>query len=174
MSRAVTVLQGLLLLLASVFVFINPWLPMLAVRGARWDTEPTPDQHGQVPTIRGDLPRWAMWMQTLDDWLPGGTYEPTVAALLQRWGRYWCSVYWIGWRNRSHGLRRTFGRPSTAAAYFTHFEPDAEGFVYGIREDGTWYWALPLGPLRMVAGYRIYRLPGEQYLAVPTATIKRA
>lgn len=174
MKRAITILQGLVLLLASIVVLLNPWLPLLAVRFARWDAEPTPDQHGQVPTIRGDLPLWARWMQTLDDRLPGGTYEPAVAEWLSQRGRTYCSVMWIWWRNRAHGLRRTFGRPSTEAAYMTRFEPDAEGFVYGKRSDGTWYWAMPLGPLRAVAGHRIYKLPGDQYLAVPTATVKKA
>lgn len=208
MSKAKTVAQGLVLLLASLAVpfglplawvvllwsltpvltplalslvpvlmslalLLVPVLPVLAVAGARWDSTPTTDQHGQGLTLRGDLPGWARWMQTLDDRLPGGTYEPTVAALLARVGRFWTSVYWIGWRNRAHGLRRVFGLPSTLQAYNERFHP-VDGVAQGVRSDGSWYWARTLGPLRVVAGHRIYRLPGEVFLAVPTATVKRA
>ncbi len=164
-------LQGLVLTLASVFVLLCPPLTMLVVARARWDDVPTPDQWGTTPTVRGDLPRWAMWMQTLDDRLPGGTYEPTVAALLARWGRYWTSCYWLGWRNRAHGLRAVLGTASTSEAYAVRFPPDERGRIYGVRSDGTWYWERRVGPLRIVAGHRIYRLP-DGFLAVPTLTVK--
>lgn len=167
------ILKGLVLLLASLFVLLCPPLSLLAVAFARWDDDPTPDQWGTTPTPRGDLPRWARWMQTMDERLPGGTYEPTVARMLSRWGRYWTSVYWIGWRNRAHGLRRTFGRPSTEDAYRTSFQPDAKGRVYGVRSDGSWYWERRWWQLRLVVGHRVYRIQPGEYLAVPTFTIKR-
>lgn len=197
MGKTSTVLKGLVLLAASLAVpfglplivapllwhvmpaltplalLLVPVLPMLAVAGAKWDSEPSTDQHGQGLTQRGDLPGWARWMQTLDDRLPGGTYEPTVAAMLAKVGRYWTSVYWIGWRNRAHGLRKTFGRPSTLEAYLTRFEFIGD-VAQGVRSDGSWYHAEQIGSLLWVAGHRIYKLPGDQYLAVPTATIKKA
>ena len=66
------ILKGLVLLLAGVFVLLCPPLSLLAVACARWDQDPTPDQWGTTPTRRGDLPRWAHWMQTMDERLPGG------------------------------------------------------------------------------------------------------
>jgi hypothetical protein len=170
----IVILKGLVLLLASIFVLLCPPLSLLAVACARWDQESTPDQWGTTPTRRGDLPRWARWMQTMDDRLPGGTYEPTVARMLERRGRFWTSVYWIGWRNRAHGLRRYFGTPSTEAAYKTSFKPDAQGRIDGVREDGSWYWQRSLWGFRIVAGHRVYRIAPGEYLAVPAVTIKRA
>lgn len=172
-----TILKGLLLTLAGVLVLLLPLLPLLAVLLARWDKVPTPGSWGDYPTIRGDVPRWLSWLQTVDERLPGGLYEPTVVRILERYGRTLCSLYWIGWRNRAHGLRRAMGRPSTEAAWKSSFKPDERGRAYGVREDGTWYWSQLFGPswlrLVVVAGYRVYRLADGAYLAVPTATIKR-
>lgn len=168
------VLKGLALLLASLFVLLCPPLSLLAVAFARWDDEPTPDQWGTTPTPRGDLPRWARWMQTMDERLPGGTYEPTVGRMLTRLGRYWTSVYWIGLRNRAHGLRRSFGQPSTEDAYATSFGPDSKGRIYGVRSDGSWYWERRALGFRLVVGHRVYRTAPGDYLAVPTFTIKRS
>jgi hypothetical protein len=168
------IFKGLVLLLASLLVLLCPPLSMLAVACARWDRHATPDQWGTTPTERGDLPRWARWMQTMDERLPGGTYEPTVARMLERRGRYWTSVYWIGLRNRAHGLRRRFGRPSTEDAYRASFQPDERGRIDGVRSDGSWYWQRSAWGLRVVVGHRVYRIKPGEYLAVPTVTIKRS
>ena len=53
----------------------------------------------------GRLPWGFRWMETPDDPLPGGTYEPTVARIYERWGFYWGSVYWL-MRNRAYRLAR--------------------------------------------------------------------
>jgi hypothetical protein len=53
----------------------------------------------------GRLPRGFQWMETPDDPLPGGTYEPTVARIYDRFGFYWGSVYWL-MRNRAYRLSR--------------------------------------------------------------------
>lgn len=170
MSKAATVLKGGLLLLASVLVFFLPLVTLLAVLLARWDKHPTPGTYDTVPTIRGDVPAWLRWLQTNDERLPGGLHEPTVLRVFQRFGRVVCSWYWIGWRNRAHGLRRVFGLPSTEAMAGIRF-PVVEGKASGTRPDGTWYWSRDLWRLRVVAGHRIYMLP-TGYLAVPTFTIK--
>lgn len=202
MSRARTIVGGLVLLAASIAVVpgLGPllyglavwawpalsspigWavalgqslLVPLAVGLARWDQAPTAGSWGTHPTIRGDVPRALRWLQTIDERLPGGLYEPTVERLLQRAGRHGAALYWIGWRNRAHGLRRVLGAPSTQAAYLQRFPEDDDGKTQGVREDGTWYWSRKLGPLRAVAGHRIYLLLDGSHLAVPTCTIKRA
>lgn len=80
---------------------------------ARWDRVPTPARWQPEPIIRGDLPRWARWWETPDERLPGGMYEPTVESIYKRFGRYWCSVYWLGIRNRMYGLSfALFGEPA--------------------------------------------------------------
>lgn len=164
-----TVLQGLVLTLASLVVLLCPPLSdagggMRPV-GQRADGGPAghDTDHPRRPARLGALE------QTLDDRLPGGTYEPTVSRMLERFGPYWTSVYWIGWRNRAHGLRRVLGRPSTEAAYLVRFPPGARG----VRPDGSWYWERAFGPLRVVAGHRVYRIAPGDYLAVPTLTVKR-
>lgn len=202
MSRTRTILAGLLLLAVSIAVMpgLGPlvyglavWLrpslssPVgwavaiaqsllvpLAVALASWDKLPTAGSWGTHPTIRGDVPRALRWLQTMDERLPGGLYEPTVERLLERVGRYWTSLYWLGWRNRAHGFRRLVSKASTEAAYLQRFPEDESGKTKGVRVDGSWYWSRRLGPLRAVAGYRVYLLLDGSYLAVPTCTIKRA
>lgn len=174
MSKFKTIRQGLMLLAASLWVLVTPWATKAAVKRAVWDAEPSTDQHGQGMTIRGDLQPKDMWRQTLDDRLPGGTYEPTVAKMLEEKGRDATAAYWIGRRNRAHGLRKKYGVPSDQASYNTRFIEDAKGRVNGIRPDGSWYWQRKVGPFKVVAGHRIYKLLDGSYLAVPTATIKKA
>ena len=171
-SRPFTVIKGLVLLLASVLVFFLPPLTLLAVLLARWDRSLTPGTFGGPPVRRGDVPRWLLWLQTNDERLPGGLHEPTVLRVYERFGRVICSWYWIGLRNRAHGLRRVFGRPSTEEMANIRF-PIADGKASGTRPDGTWYWSRDIWRLRVVAGHRIYLLPSG-YMAVPTFTIKRA
>lgn len=165
-SRTVTVLQGAVLLLASVAVALMPFLTLLAVLLARWDTRKTYGSYGGPAVLRGDVPDGLRWLQTNDERLPGGLHEPTVAKVYGRWGRVACSWYWIGWRNRAHGLRRVFGVPSTEEMANIRF-PSGEG----TRPDGTWFWSRKVGPIRVVAGHRIYMLPSG-YMAVPTLTFK--
>lgn len=180
MSKATTIRHGLILLAASLWVLVTPWATKKAIKRVDWDTEPSTDQHGMGLTIRGDLHPDDAWRGTLDDRLPGGTYEPTVAKMLEEKGRDATAFYWIGRRNRAHGMRRKYARPSTLEAYNERFEPDENGHVYGIRSDGTWYRERRIGPFKRVTGWRIYRAlikgkSGEfEYLAVPTATIKKA
>jgi hypothetical protein len=172
MGRIVTVLQGAILLVASIAVFLLPPLTLLAVLLARWDDEPTPGTYDPRPTIRGDVPRWLRWLQTNDERLPGGLHEPTVDRVMQRYGRTMAAWYWIAVRNRAHGLRRVFSQPVTPESAAMAF-PRVDGKASGRRPDGTWFWSRDFGPLRVVAGHRIYLYP-QGHVAVPTLTVKRA
>jgi hypothetical protein len=53
----------------------------------------------------GRLPRGFRWMETPDDPLPGGQYEPQVKRIYDRFGFYVGSVYWL-WRNRAYTFAR--------------------------------------------------------------------
>lgn len=170
MNRALTVLQGVFLLLASVLVFLLPPLTLMAVLLARWDKHPTPGTFDAVSVIRGDVPRWLIWLQTNDERLPGGLHEPTVKQKYDRYGKVICSWYWIGVRNRAHGLRRLLSLPSTEEMGGIRF-PRVNGKAYGVRPDGTWFWSRDFWGFRAVAGHRIYFVDGK-YMAVPTFTIK--
>lgn len=170
--------QGLLLVLLGLWVLVTPWLTRRAIRRATWDAEPTFDQHGAVATQRGDLHPDDAWRGTPDDRLPGGTYEPTVAAWLEEHGREECAFRWL-MRNRAHGARRRYAVRSNADCYgeSTWFPETRWGVGWitrGVRSDGTRYFRLRVGPIAYVEGHRVYRYLDGSYWAVPTATIKRA
>ena len=153
--------------LAAIGVLVLvPLLVALALPFARWDDEPSIDSNGQGLTIRGDLPTWAAWLATPDERLPGGTYEPAVAGVLARYGRWVCSWYWIGVRNQLHGLSAVFGVPVVSP---WPVEP-------GYYTDGSLWWLRrPLlgGRLQLKAGYRTYWIRGA-FVAVPACSITRA
>lgn len=151
---------------------------IVAVLLAKWDEEPTPGSWGLHPTIRGDVPKPLRWLQTNDERLPGGLYEETVAKLLERTGRVVCSMYWLGWRNRAHGMRKVFGKylhgEEGKAALTTLFD-EVDGKVKGVRPDGSWFYRKRLfGAFVFVCGHRVYDLHDGRYLVVPTCTAKRA
>jgi len=131
----------------------------IAALFARWDDKPTTFTGGAPnngpPTIRGDLPRWAAWFGTFDERLPGGMYEPTVATVYRRFGRYWCSVYWLVVRNRMFGLTKAlFGKPIPVDA-------DPAGM--------TWF---EVGPFRVGYGTKKYRAtPQAHWLDGPFVEI---
>ena len=164
--------QGLLLVLLGLWVLVTPWLTRRAIRRATWDTEPSYDQWQAVSTIRGDLHPDDAWRGTPDDRLPGGTYEPTVAAWLEEQGRDECAFRWL-MRNRAHGARKRYAVPSTEEAYTTRFE-EVGNTTRGVRSDGTRYYRLRVGAFAYVEGHRVYRYLDGSYWAVPTCIIKRA
>lgn len=164
-------------LLALVLLFIQPWAALavvlvapvgtlIALPFARWDAEPSLDSNGKGLTIRGDLPAWAWWLQTPDERLPGGTYEPAVAVVLERHGRFLCSWYWLGFRNILQGLAAMFGVPVLTPW------PLAPGFY---TTGALWWlrWGLPGNFLQLKAGWRTYHERGT-FMAVPCLTVTKA
>lgn len=131
-----------------------PLLVLLALPFAKWDAD------GQ-----GDLPQWASWLSTPNQRLPGGVYEPAVAAILAKYGRVICSWYWLGVRNVLYGMSASFGTPTSGPW------PDGDG--YHTRE-GLWYLYKPVffGKLVFKAGYRIYQVRSI-WLAVPCCTMTK-
>lgn len=129
---------------------------------ARWDKDVTTFTGGASdngpPTIRGDLPRWAWPWETIDERLPGGMYEETVRKVHRRFGRYWCSVYWL-MRNRMMGL--------SAALYGGPPSPRSNRF----------YWRR-IGPLYFGFGYKKYRATPQAhwvtgpFIEMPSVTIR--
>jgi hypothetical protein len=185
-SVAVTV--GAAALLYAIAVFCNPQLwswwgagisaalsllvPVVCLF-TKWDTEPTPGSWISYPTIRGDLPKGFRWLQTTDERLPGGLYEPTVVKIFERVGKYWTSVYWLGLRNRAHGLRAYFAQPSNEESFHTIFQENKHGIIRGWRSDGTWYFSVRFFGFKLVLGHRVYCLLDSSFIAVPTVTLKR-
>lgn len=163
MTYFLTPIIGLLLGIASVFV--APIAMLLALPFISWDKIPSNGSYGQDPTIRGDLPAWLAWLATPDERFPGGLYEPMVKARLDRFGKLWCSYVWAGWRNQMIGLAYAFGKPATG------YCPDNSGFW---SDGNIWRLSVPLGPIRFVTGYKVYRNTDLTFHAVPVTTFKKS
>lgn len=148
-------------LLNLVCPFVLPFILLFA----RWDKEPTTGSYGSGLTIRGDLPDWLSWFSTPDERLPGGLYEPTVAAMLQRYGKYITSWYWLGIRNCLMGMSCYFGKQTT------DYAPETPGFW---ERGDVWRYTVNLGFLRMILGYQVYKHLDGSFWAYPCFTVKRA
>ena len=153
------------LLLSLVSSVLAPILMIPAVFLIKWDTEPSNGSYGQNPTIRGDLPAWLSWLSTPDERFPGGLYEPTVLARLEAHGKLWCSYVWAGWRNQMIGLAYALGKPAN------DYCPDNSGFW---SDGNIWRLSIPLGPVRFITGYKVYRNTDGTFHAVPVTTLKKS
>lgn len=108
--------------------------------------------------IRGDLPSWASWAQTMDCRFPGGMYEPSVKEAYSK-GFLWCSYMWAGLNNRAQGLAHSMGKPAL------NFIPPYEG-LFKRESDEVWqrhFWKLTFG-------WEVYRLSDGTFWAVPLFT----
>lgn len=73
-------------------------------------TDVITSHHDQPNIQRYRLPaKWA-WVETPDEHLPGGMYEPTVAKLYKSFGWFITSWYWLGLRNVGQGLLFPYGK----------------------------------------------------------------
>lgn len=144
-------------------------LPCVAVAYwfAKWDKTPSFDSSGKNWMIRGDLPRWASWLRTPDERLPGGTHEAAVKQVLDRYGRFACVLYWLGIRNAWYGLANVFARPLRARW------PAEPGYYFDL-ETRTWWLRKPIlgGRFHFKAGYRHYTTPAG-IVGVPCLTITK-
>lgn len=69
--------------------------------------------HYDQPMVqRYRLPKWMFPLETPDELLPGGLYEPTVQKIYDRFGWFVTAWYWIGWRNVGCGLWWLNGTPA--------------------------------------------------------------
>jgi hypothetical protein len=195
LAASIVVVPGLAVALYALAVWAWPWLwsPValgaalglslvvpIGVLLARWDKLATEGRNSPDLAIRGDVLRLVRWLiQTMDERLPGDLGEATVAKLHARFGRVVCGIYWLGWRNRAHGLRRYVSQPlhgaEGEAAWRRRFE-EVDGVAFGVREDGSWYYSRRLWfGLKFVTGHRVYQLLDKStYLPVPTCTVKGA
>jgi len=154
---AIALFLQLAALLAPLFV-------LLALPFIRWDGGFSLDRSNNHPAVRGDMPKWLRWLETPDERLPGGLYEPTVKSVYRRFGSLICVWYWLGIRNRLHGLAASFGEPAERPW----------GPEFGMQRQGSLWWIRkPLlnGRLAFKAGYRVYTLPDKSFLAVPVFTV---
>jgi len=144
----------------AIFLEVVGWLAFplapIAVALAHRDNFPSAggwDSGADVP--RGYLQWPFCWLDTPDEPLPGGMYEPAVKSFYHAYGWYWSAVFWL-WRNRAFALAFHFGRPAKDYA-------DAPW-----RVDWTFWF------LRGMIGWKVYRAtPREKPLiAVPAISIR--
>lgn len=157
-------LAGILLIVISL---LAPVIMLLVLPFIRWDDKPTLGSYGDNPVIRGSLPRWLRWLETPDERLPGGLYEPTVRAMYDKWGQWVTSWYWLGIRNTVMGLAVAWGKP--AGDYI----PESLGYWQRDTDD-LWRYAAQIAPgIKFVTGYQVYRTLDGSFKAAPVFTIKR-
>ena len=156
-----------------------PWLGLfLSLPFATWDKTPTGDQWGVGSIIRGDLPKWATFLSTPDERLPGGLYESTVASVYDKYGKWITSLYWLGVRNCLMGLAVAWGQRTS------DYIPE-EPFGYWSRTDsmGTiWRYSKHLFTAKLgnkttrivfVCGYQVYRTLKGDFQAAPVFSLKQ-
>jgi hypothetical protein len=188
MKYILTPLTGLLI---TLFGLTAPIYMLLLVWFIRWDKEGSyvthdeslQDDHSYV--IRGDLPGFLRWAQTMDSRFPAGMYEAAMVASLGNESylrRIWTSYQWCGLRNRAQGLSASFGKrsvgyisnpsdPNNRDQWWSKYE----GFIwkYDRPEDGTWKRIVNLGPIAVTLGWQVYRLRDGNFWAVPVFTARK-
>lgn len=179
------ILQALIGFCAPIYMLFLVWF-------AKYDTEPSyVTDDGPIPSdstfcIRGDMPGWLKWTQTMDSRL-NGYYE---ATMLRYYGngsylrRQFCTYMWLGHRNRAQGLAAKWGKkaigfipnpfsddPNESKEFWTKTDKGWE--FYRAEDDvyrkfkklaGNYYWAW---------GYEVYRLRDGTFWAVNQITIKK-
>ena len=182
-------------MLSLLFGFVNtkdPFLPFLgwicalfgltcyitvfpALFFVKWDDKPSHGSYGEDDprvgaidfVIRGDFPAWLSWLQTPDERLPGGLYEPTVLGVYTRRGRFACSYYWAGVRNQGMGFAAWLGKKAD-----DYVPPQTQDGLWTRDSDNVWTYTKHLGKLMFVMGWQVYRLADKSFLAVPLFTLK--
>ena len=176
----------------SAIGLLAPFYMLLLVWFIKWDSvatyvngsTDTPDPSDDSLIVRGDLPEFLKWAQTMDMRFPGGMYEPTVKSMYGN-GSYlrkmFVSYYWAGHRNRAQGLAMMLGKP--AADWIPNqFDPrpgydktgwtqDGDNWYFKREADGIFRNFKKVGPIYLVYGYEVYRLSNGKFWAVNQFTI---
>jgi hypothetical protein len=154
-----------LLYTASVMGAIPPVLTLIALPFAKRDVQPTVSKDGTWLVRRADLPKWAWFLETVDDRLPGGS-EPYVMDMYKRRGFFITSWYWLGFRNQLQALSVYFGINVSAAEVL-----DSPKWFF--KAEGVWRVVIRLGSKFQIRfGWEIVN-PIGSHIAVPYFTIKK-
>lgn len=107
------------------------------------------------------------WLITPDVPLPGDLTLPVVKAWHDKRGDFWCSWYWLAWRNRWHGLDFRFAQRLPLAWDQSKMGLQTQGDLWWKREP---IWG---GKYQKKTGWRLCVVDGIPY-GVPCATITKA
>lgn len=150
-------------LIVTILNLLCPFLVPLILPFAKWDKEPSVEREGEMAVIHGDLPYWLSWFSTPDARLPGGMYEPAVAAMHVRWGKWITAWNWLGIRNALFGLSLSLGKPATG------YIPDLPLGLW--KRDDIWRYSARLGPVKFLCGYKVYKVLDGSFRAAPCFTV---
>lgn len=92
------------------------------------------------------LPKWAFFLETPDEALPGGLYEPTVLGWFQKHGPTYTGLRWLGLRNVCHGIMWSDGFEVPK-----HINAMTEEEM---KAAGIWQVIKPIGPFNLIYGYK--------------------
>lgn len=125
----------------------------VAVAFARREHAPRPGSWGSgADIVRGHLPAIFAWMETPDEPLPGGFYEPRVHRRYKALGWYACAVLWL-WDNRAAAMGHALGTTWAST---------------------LWHRSIPLGPIKLNVGWeRAYASPAKGVDAFPANTYEQ-
>lgn len=109
--------QVLVVILHFFLRFVVPFIVPIALLFARKASRVT-THYAQDPIMqRYRLPKIFRFLETPDEDLAGGMYEPTVDKIYKKCGWFICSWYWLGFRNQAQGLLWMAGKQTTHLAY---------------------------------------------------------
>lgn len=172
-------------LITLVLSFAAPFIVPFALPFIRWDNTLSAGNWDKTRVIRGDLPSWLSWLGTPDERLPGNLEEPSMRKMYQWFGPRVAAWYWLGVRNRLHGLAFTCALPlpnnepwSAVPGFYkrvvilddfpTTWDPEERILI--------WWLRMPIlgGRFQLKAGWRSYYIrTGDQWYGVPCLTITR-
>lgn len=127
--------------------------------------------YGQKIVKRSKLPKWASWLDTPDQTLPGGLYEPAILDIYEGHGDFITSWVWLGFRNTGFGYAWKSGKPATN--YFALLTEQQR------IEQGLWQKERKIGFLKLLTGWSVYRdwysvSTNDGFWAIPRFSIRLA
>lgn len=118
---------------------------------------------------RYKLPKWAEPLETPDQSLPGGLYEPSVLKIYKRYGWRTTAVNWLGTRNVGFGIAWQYGKPATNYMIMLTEQQKKDQGVWGFEKRILGIW--------VIFGYAIYRdwyskYTDDGFWAVPRISLR--
>jgi hypothetical protein len=156
---------------------LSPFYMLIFVWFIKWDKFESPGQGSDdtFMTVRGYLPKYLSWTQTIDCPFPGGLYEPTVKTRLLKHGKIWCSYIWSGWRNPM-GLSVLFAKPAIGgipdypATGWTNLDGT---WYYERKEDGMFKTVFWIHKIKIEKGWEVYKKSNSSdYVRIPHFTLR--
>lgn len=133
-------------------------IPFMLLTARKIEVPDQPDwKHPEIQ--RYELWHWFRFAETPDEYLPGGTYEPTHYRIYRYLGRWVASWWWLAIRNVGHGIIWNAGWPVRSPApteYVRQWGPliiftgtKVATDWYGKYTDKNGFWAMPRFSVRL-------------------------